>query len=77
MSGTILNLVQIGFTVGVGLLLDIAIVRTILVPAAMTVIGDAIWWPARPNQKVSATTSTRAHARPPAPAPTPAADPAR
>lgn len=77
MSGTVLNLVQIGFTVGVGLLLDIAIVRTILVPAAMTVIGDAIWWPARPNQKASATTSTRTHARPPAPAPTPAADPAR
>ncbi|WP_353507203.1 MMPL family transporter [Gordonia sp. ABSL1-1] len=46
MSGTVLNLVQIGFTIGVGLLLDIAIVRTILVPAAMTVIGDRIWWPA-------------------------------
>uniref|UniRef100_UPI003D8CCA97 MMPL family transporter n=1 Tax=Gordonia sp. B7-2 TaxID=3420932 RepID=UPI003D8CCA97 len=48
MSGTVLNLVQIGFTVGVGLLLDIAIVRTVLVPAAMTVIGERIWWPALP-----------------------------
>lgn len=47
MSGTVLNLVQIGFTVGVGLLLDIAIVRTVLVPAAMAVIGDRIWWPSR------------------------------
>ncbi|MFW0783639.1 RND family transporter [Gordonia sp. CPCC 206044] len=45
MSGTVLNLVQIGFTIGVGLLLDIAIVRTVLVPAAMSAIGDRIWWP--------------------------------
>ncbi|WP_316245467.1 MMPL family transporter [Gordonia sp. OPL2] len=45
MSGTVLNLVQIGFTIAVGLLLDIAIVRTILVPAAMAVVGDRIWWP--------------------------------
>ncbi|GAC69952.1 MMPL/RND family transporter [Gordonia soli] len=49
MSGTVLNLVQIGFTIGVGLLLDIALVRSILVPAAMTVIGDRIWWPAKPG----------------------------
>jgi len=47
MSGTVLNLVQIGFTIGVGLLLDIAIVRTVLVPAMMSVLGDRIWWPAR------------------------------
>lgn len=47
MSGTALNLVQIGFTIGVGLLLDIAIVRTVLVPAMMSVLGDRIWWPAR------------------------------
>ncbi|WP_276113645.1 MMPL family transporter [Gordonia sp. N1V] len=49
MSGTVLNLVQIGFTIGVGLLLDIAIVRTVLVPAAMAVIGERIWWPSRPT----------------------------
>ncbi|GAB19461.1 hypothetical protein GOEFS_086_00310 [Gordonia effusa NBRC 100432] len=47
MSGTVLNLVQIGFTIGVGLLLDIALVRSVLVPAAMVVLGDRIWWPAR------------------------------
>lgn len=45
MSGTVLNLVQIGFTIGVGLLLDIAIVRTVLVPAMMAVFGERIWWP--------------------------------
>ena len=45
MSGTTLNLVQIGFTVGLGLLLDIVIVRSVLVPATMVILGDRMWWP--------------------------------
>lgn len=44
-SGTVLNLVQIGSTVGIGLLLDITVVRTYLVPAAMSLLGDRMWWP--------------------------------
>ncbi|WNG80168.1 MMPL family transporter [Mycobacterium sp. ITM-2016-00316] len=47
MSGRVINLLQIGFTVGVGLLIDITLVRTILVPAAMSLIGDRIWWPGK------------------------------
>ncbi|MCF6388964.1 MMPL family transporter [Mycobacterium sp. MBM] len=47
MSGRVINLLQIGFTVGVGLLIDITLVRTILVPAAMSLIGDSIWWPSK------------------------------
>ncbi len=47
MSGTVVNLLQIGFTVGVGLLLDVAIVRTVLVPAAMSLLGNRVWWPSR------------------------------
>lgn len=50
MSGRVINLLQIGFTVGVGLLIDITLVRTILVPAAMALIGDRIWWPSRPGR---------------------------
>ncbi|MEN4401642.1 MMPL family transporter [Mycolicibacterium senegalense] len=46
-SGTVLNLVQIGSTIGIGLLLDITVVRTYLVPAAMSLLGDRMWWPAR------------------------------
>ncbi|MUL82708.1 MULTISPECIES: MMPL family transporter [unclassified Mycolicibacterium] len=45
-SGTVLNLVQIGSTVGIGLLLDITVVRTYLVPAAMSLLGERMWWPA-------------------------------
>lgn len=50
MSGRVINLLQIGFTVGVGLLIDITLVRTILVPAAMSLIGDRIWWPSKPRR---------------------------
>ncbi|OBC14564.1 hypothetical protein A5784_29750 [Mycobacterium sp. 852013-50091_SCH5140682] len=46
-SGTVLNLVQIGSTIGIGLLLDITVVRTYLVPAAMSLLGNRMWWPAR------------------------------
>lgn len=52
-SGTVLNLVQIGSTIGIGLLLDITVVRTYLVPGAMSLLGDRMWWPGRPIQQVS------------------------
>jgi RND superfamily putative drug exporter len=40
---------NIGFMVAVGILLDTFIVRTIMVPAAVEVIGDRIWWPSSPS----------------------------
>jgi RND superfamily putative drug exporter len=36
---------DLGFMVALGILLDTFIVRTIMVPAAVELIGDAIWWP--------------------------------
>jgi RND superfamily putative drug exporter len=36
---------NIGFMVAVGILLDTFVVRTIMVPAAVELIGDKIWWP--------------------------------
>jgi RND superfamily putative drug exporter len=36
---------NIGFMVAVGILLDTFIVRTLMVPAAVEVCGDRIWWP--------------------------------
>ena len=47
MSATVINLLQFGFTVGVGLILDVVVVRSVLVPAAMAAIGNRIWWPAK------------------------------
>jgi putative drug exporter of the RND superfamily len=40
-------LTQLGVIVGVGILLDTFVVRTVLVPALFTVIGPRIWWPAK------------------------------
>ena len=40
---------NIGFMVAVGILLDTFIVRTIMVPAAVELIGDRIWWPSSPS----------------------------
>jgi RND superfamily putative drug exporter len=36
---------DIGFMVAVGILLDTFVVRTIMVPAAVELIGDRVWWP--------------------------------
>lgn len=40
-------LAQLGITVFVGVLLDTLIVRTLLVPALVELLGEKFWWPAR------------------------------
>lgn len=40
--------VQSGFVIGVGILVDTFVVRTITVPALTALLGRASWWPARP-----------------------------
>lgn len=45
MSGSVLTLSQIGFTIGVGLLLDTFVVRTLVVPAGAALLGPRLWWP--------------------------------
>jgi putative drug exporter of the RND superfamily len=47
MSGSVTTLVQLGFTVGVGLLLDTFVVRTLVVPAFAVLVGPRLWWPAK------------------------------
>lgn len=45
MSANILGLLQIGFAVAFGILLDTFVVRTTLVPAFVVILGKWSWWP--------------------------------
>ncbi len=41
-------LTQLGIIVGLGILLDTFVVRTLVIPALFALIGDRIWWPGSP-----------------------------
>ena len=41
------TVVQGGFVIGAGILLDTFVVRTVIVPALATLVGKANWWPSR------------------------------
>ncbi|WP_328350166.1 RND family transporter [Mycobacterium sp. NBC_00419] len=47
MFSSIGTVVQGGFVIGAGILLDTFLVRTITVPAIATLVGKANWWPSR------------------------------
>lgn len=42
------TVVQAGFVIGVGIMLDTFVVRTITVPAIATLFGHRSWWPSKP-----------------------------
>lgn len=44
----VIALTQIGVLVGIGVILDTLLVRTLLVPALALLLGERFWWPARP-----------------------------
>ena len=41
----LVTLGQLGLIVGIGIIVDTLVVRTIIVPALFTLVGDRIWWP--------------------------------
>jgi RND superfamily putative drug exporter len=45
------SMVQGGFIIGVGLLLDTFVVRTVTVPALAVLVGKANWWPSSRGRK--------------------------
>ncbi|RZI86193.1 MAG: RND family transporter, partial [Microbacterium sp.] len=47
MSGSVTTLVQLGFTAGIGLLIDTFVVRTLVVPAFAALVGPRLWWPSK------------------------------
>ena len=58
---------DLGFMVALGILLDTFIVRTIMVPAAVELIGDKIWWPSTAEGGGALHEETGQTARRPAP----------
>jgi RND superfamily putative drug exporter len=56
---------QLGVIVGLGVIVDTIVVRTIIVPAIFSLVGDRIWWPTRPSAPRACSEAERT-ARPPA-----------
>jgi putative drug exporter of the RND superfamily len=55
-------LVELGVVVAFGVLVDTFIVRSMLVPAIITVVGDRSWWPSRLSRTAPAAEATAAEA---------------
>lgn len=64
---SISTIIQAGFVVGTGILLDTFLVRTVTVPAMAVLVGRANWWPSRWRPGPSASPARRA----PVPVPDP------
>ena len=43
----LVTLGQLGLIVGVGVIVDTLVVRTVIVPAIFSLVGDRIWWPGK------------------------------
>ncbi|MFB9446375.1 MMPL family transporter [Dactylosporangium vinaceum] len=46
----LLELQQMGVVLAAGVLIDAFVVRTLVLPAALRLLGDRVWWPARPGR---------------------------
>jgi putative drug exporter of the RND superfamily len=68
----LIALTQLGIIVGLGILLDTFVVRTVVIPALFTLIGPAVWWPRFTGDDIGDTDEIPIGAGP-APRPGPAA----
>jgi RND superfamily putative drug exporter len=64
---SISTLVQCGFIIGTGLLLDTFLVRTITVPAIAVLVGKWNWWPSKPPPPAPRRREERSPAAEPTP----------
>lgn len=52
-SGDLLNVGQGGVTIGIGLLLDTLIVRSLMTPSIAAILGPWLWWPLKVRSRPS------------------------
>ncbi|VBA38849.1 Sulfolipid-1 exporter MmpL8 [Mycobacterium innocens] len=69
LAATINTMVEAGFIIGAGILIDTFIVRTVTVPALAALIGQANWWPSKlaassKKQRASRRNKTGGQAQP-------------
>lgn len=55
----VIVLTQLGIIVGIGVLLDTLLVRTLVVPALALLLGERFWWPSRPAQRLTEINAPR------------------
>jgi RND superfamily putative drug exporter len=53
-AGELLVIKEVGFSLAVAVLIDATLVRLLLVPATMTVLGDLNWWAPAPLRRLHA-----------------------
>lgn len=59
LSSDLLNIGQMGTTIGFGLLLDTLIVRSFITPALARLLGPFFWWPRLIRSRPPRTTTRR------------------
>lgn len=57
-----IELKQVGVALTAAVLFDAVVLRILILPAAMTLLGERCWWPARPLRRTPAQPSTAAAA---------------
>jgi RND superfamily putative drug exporter len=50
MLSTMLPLIEVGFIIGIAVLLDATVVRILLVPAILSIADKWNWWPSKPGR---------------------------
>jgi RND superfamily putative drug exporter len=60
----IIEMKQMGFVLAAAVLIDAFVVRVMVLPAAMLLLGEASWWPARPVRRATTAPEKRSPSRP-------------
>ncbi|MFI7015422.1 MMPL family transporter [Streptomyces sp. NPDC050164] len=60
----IIEMKQMGFVLAAAVLIDAFVVRVMVLPAAMLLLGEASWWPSRPGRRATAAPEKRSPSLP-------------